>query len=631
MSRSWKNISAVLATSAALAFGSPLAFAQDADAPTEAAQEQESSENEVRLEKEEEEIDGDAENDADGDALDRALEAELDADPNETSAEDLLNLATELKLSASNLLDLSKVIRLCEEAQKKGLDDVNAEFAKQLLVSSKLDRGLGVAQLFLNPDLPIAQLPRGWEELRDNAIDDLQTALAETPDIPLAQLALGRLFMLAEKIDDAKKAFDAALASQDVEVEAKTLALRFRAALETSTLASIALLEKGLEFAPDAAQIRSQLAAQYLAANRPDAALAQIDKALELEPENADFKKLKANVLADVGKVDEARALFDDATKDAGDNILVQIEKGQFLAAIGKHDEAIENFTKLIEKFGAPGLYYFRAVLYLQAKDYDKALADVNKSLREGMDVATATRLKGVIYLQTEKYDDAIRAFKQLRRHVDHRDDAVAQIAYATAKKGLYQSAAKMLNDALAKNPESVDFLRTLADMELMFGHWEKAAEVYERILKLNPADSGVLNNYAWLLATCPDDRLRDGKRALEMAVSACEITFYAEAHILSTLASAHAELGDFEKAREWARKAVELGEKEKHESLDNLKSELASYEQNKPWRETSEIVAEVVEDDATQTENDENDADENAESEDKAENADENDGSAAE
>ncbi|MBQ2791117.1 MAG: tetratricopeptide repeat protein, partial [Thermoguttaceae bacterium] len=542
-------------------------------------------------------------------ALDQALAAQLDADPNGMSAEDLLNLATELKLSAANLLDLSKVIRLCEEAQKKGLDEVNAEFAKQLLISSRLDRGLGVAQLFLSPELPVDQLPRGWENLRDVAIEDLQAALTETTDIPLAQLALGRLFMLAEKNDEAKKALDLAVAAPELEAEAKTLALLFRAELETSTLEALALLEKGLEFAPEAAEIRSRLAAQYLAAHRVDAALAQIDKALELEPENADFKKLKANILAQAGKIDEARALFDEATKDAGDNILVQIERGQFLAAIGEHDKAIENFDKLIEKYDAPGLYYLRAVLYLQTRDYEKALADVNKSLRQGMDVATATRLKGVIYLQIEKYDDAIRTFKKLLRHVDHRDDAVAQIAYATAKKGLYKSAAKMLNDELEKNPESTDFLRTLADMELMFGHWEKAAEIYERILKLNPTDSGVLNNYAWLLATCPDDKLRDGKRALEMAVAACEITFYAEAHILSTLASAHAELGDFEKAREWSRKAVELGEKEKHESLDNLKAELASYEEDKPWRETSEIVEEVDEDAASQTnaETDEN------------------------
>ena len=555
MTRSWKNISAVLATSAALTFGSPLVFAQDADAPAQTAQEsQESQDDEIQFD---EELDAENAKSQDDLALDQALEAELDANPKEMAAEDLLNLATELKLSAANLLDLSKVIRLCEEAQKKGLDEVNAEFAKQLLISSRLDRGLGVAQLFLNPELPIAQLPRGWENLRDNAIGDLQAALAESPEIPLAQLALGRLLALADKNDDAKKAFDAALA--------------------------------------------------------------QIDKALELAPENADFKKLKANILAKAGKADEATALFDEATKDAGDNLLVQIEKGQFLATLGRHDEAIENFTKLIEKFDAPGLYYFRAVLYLQAKDYDKALADVNKSLRQGMEVATATRLNGVVYLQMEKYDDAIRVFKQLRRHVDHRDDAAAQIAYATAKKGLYKSALQMLNAELEKKPESTEFLRTLADMELMFGHWEKAAEVYERLLKLNPADSGVLNNYAWLLATCPDDKLRDGKRALETALSACEITFYAEAHILSTLAAAYAEVGDFEKAREWARKSVELGEKEQHESLDNLKSELASYEEDKPWRETSEIIAEVDEDAASQTDEK---AVENAESEEQEEKA---------
>ncbi|MBR4102574.1 MAG: hypothetical protein IKK39_00745, partial [Thermoguttaceae bacterium] len=163
MSRSWKNISAVLATSAALTFGSPLVFAQDADAPAQTAQESQdapSDDDEIQLEEEaEEEVDGNEASETDV-ALERALKGELDGDPKEMSAEDLLNLATELKLSAANLLDLSKVIRLCEEAQKKGLDEGNAEFAKQLLLSSRLDRGLGVAQLFLNPELPIDQLPR---------------------------------------------------------------------------------------------------------------------------------------------------------------------------------------------------------------------------------------------------------------------------------------------------------------------------------------------------------------------------------------------------------------------------------------------------------------------------------------
>jgi hypothetical protein len=33
------------------------------------------------------------------------------------------------------------------------------------------------------------------------------------------------------------------------------------------------------------------------------------------------------------------------------------------------------------------------------------------------------------------------------------------------------------------------------------------------------------LNNLAWVLCTSPEDKLRDGKRAVELAAKACELT----------------------------------------------------------------------------------------------------------
>jgi hypothetical protein len=60
-------------------------------------------------------------------------------------------------------------------------------------------------------------------------------------------------------------------------------------------------------------------------------------------------------------------------------------------------------------------------------------------------------------------------------------------------------------------------------------------------------------------------------------------MTDYKEAHILSTLASGYAEIGDFETAIKWSTKAVELGE---GEMKDQLQQELESYQQSKPWRE---------------------------------------------
>ncbi|MCF0234267.1 MAG: tetratricopeptide repeat protein [Thermoguttaceae bacterium] len=256
----------------------------------------------------------------------------------------------------------------------------------------------------------------------------------------------------------------------------------------------------------------------------------------------------------------------------------------------------MEHFTKLINKYQGPGLYFYRGVLYLQLKEYDKALADVNKALRIDGDMLQALRVKGIIYLQQEKFDDAIRIFEQLKRRSDDKVEATLQIAFATSRKGLYKKAVEMLDKELEANPESTDIMRSRADMELSYGHWAEAIDWYGRVLAKDPNDSGVLNNYSWLLSTCPVDSIRNGEKALEYGLLAAEKTFYAAPHILSTLAAAYAELGDFENARKWSAKAVEIGEKEKYESLDSLKNEQKSYLENKPWRETAEIIQEIEE-----------------------------------
>ena len=101
---------------------------------------------------------------------------------------------------------------------------------------------------------------------------------------------------------------------------------------------------------------------------------------------------------------------------------------------------------------------------------------------------------------------------------------------------------------------------------------------------------AGLLNNLAWVLATSPEDALRDGERSIKLATEASELTDYKAAYILSTLASAYAESGDFEAARKWAKKAVELAEDD--EQRVGLQEELDSYLKNEAWREIENVEA---------------------------------------
>jgi hypothetical protein len=98
-----------------------------------------------------------------------------------------------------------------------------------------------------------------------------------------------------------------------------------------------------------------------------------------------------------------------------------------------------------------------------------------------------------------------------------------------------------------------------------------------------------MLNNLAWVLATSKDDAVRDAEKSIKHGLKACELTKYEKPHILSTLAAGYAEKGDWETAIKWSSKAVELGVKD--EMVDEqLKKELESYKQQKPWREKQEI-----------------------------------------
>ena len=70
------------------------------------------------------------------------------------------------------------------------------------------------------------------------------------------------------------------------------------------------------------------------------------------------------------------------------------------------------------------------------------------------------------------------------------------------------------------------------------------AIEYYRRALQSNPSSVPALNNLAWILATAPDLRLRNGQEAVRLAERACQLTQYQEAFAIGTLATAYAEDG---------------------------------------------------------------------------------------
>jgi len=113
----------------------------------------------------------------------------------------------------------------------------------------------------------------------------------------------------------------------------------------------------------------------------------------------------------------------------------------------------------------------------------------------------------------------------------------------------------------------------------------QKALADLEAALKLDPEFSDALNDLAMLLATSRDDSVRDGKRAVKLALEACELTDWSQYVIVDTLAAAYAEAGEFENAVAMQEKAIEISELTEGDDFEGMKARSELYKSKRPFR----------------------------------------------
>jgi hypothetical protein len=89
----------------------------------------------------------------------------------------------------------------------------------------------------------------------------------------------------------------------------------------------------------------------------------------------------------------------------------------------------------------------------------------------------------------------------------------------------------------------------------------------------------------AWLDIIVPQDKLQDGKKALELATKSCELSDWKDTMCLSVFAAARAECGDYKDAVKWQKKVIEMDHGDK-EDMDEARRRLKLYEAGKPYRD---------------------------------------------
>ncbi|MFY9942372.1 MAG: M48 family metalloprotease [Desulfobacterales bacterium] len=122
----------------------------------------------------------------------------------------------------------------------------------------------------------------------------------------------------------------------------------------------------------------------------------------------------------------------------------------------------------------------------------------------------------------------------------------------------------------LEKTPENPVLHSMLGDLYYAAKKYPETIRAYTAALRLNPEDAQVLNNLAWLYATCEDPALQDPERALALAQAAVRLD--PSAHVLDTLAESYFLTGRLEEAVATAARALALARSNRSYYEDQLR-----------------------------------------------------------
>jgi tetratricopeptide (TPR) repeat protein len=161
------------------------------------------------------------------------------------------------------------------------------------------------------------------------------------------------------------------------------------------------------------------------------------------------------------------------------------------------------------------------------------------------------------------------------------------QLGTVLAAQNQFAEAARHLEEAARLRPEAGTFME-LSMVLRQAGDTRQAIARLRQAIKLEPNASEALNNLAWLLATCPDDTLRNGVEAVQLAEQACRLTKDRDIVPIGTLSAAYAEAGRFEEAMATAQRGYELARAANDRRFAGiLQLLLKSYQAGKPWRDS--------------------------------------------
>ena len=239
------------------------------------------------------------------------------------------------------------------------------------------------------------------------------------------------------------------------------------------------------------------------------------------------------------------------------------------------------------ERLRVGDAYFTAAVLLNENKAFSRAAEILQKGVAASPEDLRIRSLLAQVSGRLGQWGEAEEHYGALVKALPEDPGMQRKLALAYLAQKKYPSALALLERVIKAQPENALAYVDIASVWLGLEEESKAVDSYRSALRLVPELPKALNNLAWILATHPDPKIRNGIEAVKFAERLCALSKYQSPVGLDTLATAYAEAGRFSDAVSTAQKAIGLvGPSANQAKILGMKSRLNLYTQGKPYRD---------------------------------------------